>query len=142
MAITRGKSPSHSTDTTNVADLLERILDKGVVIAGDIKLKLLDIELLTIQLRLVVCSIEKAQEMGLDWWVNQPVGAIEAKAKAEADAAAAELEAKSLPANSTAQVQSLEARVRELEAMIEQQNQNQQPNPPIIQQPPKTHGDL
>lgn len=136
MAITRGKSPAHSTDTTNVADLLERILDKGVVIAGDIKLKLLDIELLTIQLRLVVCSIEKAQEMGLDWWVNQPVGAIEAKAKAEAEAV--EREAKALPATSSAQVQSLEARVRELEAMIEQQNQNQ----PLNQGPPKTHGDL
>lgn len=59
-----------SLGTTNVADLLERVLDKGVVIAGDVKVKLLDIELLTIQLRLVVCSVDKAKEMGLDWWAN------------------------------------------------------------------------
>jgi hypothetical protein len=52
---------------------LERILDKGIVIAGDIKISLVDIELLSIQLRLVVCSVEKAKEMGMDWWVNNPV---------------------------------------------------------------------
>lgn len=65
-------SPTHSTNSTNLADLLERILDKGVVIAGDIKIKLVDIELLSIQLRLVVCSVDKAKEMGMDWWVNNP----------------------------------------------------------------------
>ncbi|MEO0512549.1 MAG: gas vesicle protein [Planctomycetota bacterium] len=72
MAVVRN-SPAHSTDSTNVADLLERVLDKGVVIAGDIKVSLLDIELLTIQIRLVVCSIDKAKEMGMDWWANSPV---------------------------------------------------------------------
>jgi len=58
--------------TTNIADLLERVLDKGVVIAGDIKISLVDVELLTIQLRLVICSVDKAKEMGMDWWVNNP----------------------------------------------------------------------
>jgi len=72
MAVVRS-SPAHSTNSTNVADLLERVLDKGVVIAGDIKVSLLDIELLTIQIRLVVCSIDKAKEMGMDWWANSPV---------------------------------------------------------------------
>lgn len=72
MAVVRN-SPKHSTDSTNVADLLERVLDKGVVIAGDIKVSLLDIELLTVQIRLVVCSIDKAKEMGMDWWANSPV---------------------------------------------------------------------
>ena len=67
------KGPAHSVQITTVADLLERVLDKGVVIAGDVKIKLLDIELLTIQLRLVICSIDKAKEMGMDWWVNNPV---------------------------------------------------------------------
>jgi len=62
----------HSLETTNLADLLERILDKGIVIAGDIKISLVDIELLTIQLRLVICSVDKAKEMGMDWWVNNP----------------------------------------------------------------------
>ncbi|MEO0715561.1 MAG: gas vesicle protein GvpJ [Planctomycetota bacterium] len=72
MAVVRS-NPTHSTGSTNLADLLERILDKGVVIAGDVKVSLLDIELLTIQIRLVVCSIDKAQEMGMDWWANSPV---------------------------------------------------------------------
>jgi len=62
----------HSIQSTNLADLLERVLDKGIVIAGDIKIKLVDVELLTIQLRLVICSVEKAKEMGIDWWVNNP----------------------------------------------------------------------
>lgn len=57
-----------ATSSASVADILERVLDKGVVIAGDIRVKLVDIELLTIQIRLVVCSIDKAKEIGMDWW--------------------------------------------------------------------------
>jgi hypothetical protein len=56
----------------NLADLLERVLDKGIVIAGDIKIKLVDVELLTLQIRLVVCSVDKAGEMGMDWWAKTP----------------------------------------------------------------------
>ena len=70
MAIQR--AAQHSIASTNLADLLERILDKGIVIAGDIKISLVDVELLTIQLRLVICSVDKAREMGMDWWVNNP----------------------------------------------------------------------
>jgi hypothetical protein len=70
MAIQR--AAQHSIETSNLADILERVLDKGVVIAGDIRIKLVDIELLTIQLRLVICSVDKAKEMGMDWWVNNP----------------------------------------------------------------------
>ena len=65
--MTRQQIPS-STSSASVADILERVLDKGVVIAGDILVKLVDIELLTIQIRLVVCSIDKAKEIGMDWW--------------------------------------------------------------------------
>jgi Gas vesicle protein len=65
-------STRHSIQSTNLADLLERVLDKGIVIAGDIRVKLVDVELLTIQLRLVVCSVDKAKEIGLDWWANNP----------------------------------------------------------------------
>ena len=61
-----------SVGGTNLADLLERILDKGIVIAGDIRINLVDVELLTIQIRLVICSVDKAKEMGMDWWVNNP----------------------------------------------------------------------
>jgi hypothetical protein len=63
----------HSVDGTNLADLLERILDKGIVSAGDRRSNLVDVELLTIQIRLVICSVDKAKEMGMDWWVNNPV---------------------------------------------------------------------
>jgi hypothetical protein len=70
MAIQR--AAQHSIQTTNLADLLERVLDKGIVIAGDIRISLVDVELLTVQLRLVICSVDKAKEMGMDWWVNNP----------------------------------------------------------------------
>lgn len=72
MAIQRTPQQT-SIQTTNVVDLLERILDKGMVIAGDIRISLINVELLTIQLRLVICSVDKAKEMGMDWWVNNPV---------------------------------------------------------------------
>lgn len=65
-------SLTHATNSTNLADLLERVLDKGVVVAGDIKIKLVEIELLTIQIRLVICSVERALEMGMDWWRLDP----------------------------------------------------------------------
>lgn len=60
----------HSTDGRNLADVLERILDKGIVIAGDIKINLVEVELLTLQIRLVICSVDKAKEIGLDWWMH------------------------------------------------------------------------
>ncbi len=56
----------------NLGDILERVLDKGLVIAGDIQVNLLDIELLTIKLRLVVASLETAREDGINWWENDP----------------------------------------------------------------------
>ncbi|WP_097259240.1 gas vesicle protein [Streptomyces sp. Ag109_G2-15] len=58
--------------SANLADILERVLDKGIVIAGDIRINLLDIELLTIRLRLIVASVDKAREMGIDWWEHDP----------------------------------------------------------------------
>jgi Gas vesicle protein len=59
-------------DPTNLADLLERILDKGIVIAGDIAINLVDIELLTIKLRLLIASVDKAREIGINWWESDP----------------------------------------------------------------------
>ena len=58
--------PSHRS--TGLVDVLDRVLDKGLVIAGDIKVSLAEVELLTIRIRLLVCSLDKAQEIGLDWW--------------------------------------------------------------------------
>lgn len=57
-----------STQATNLADILERVLDKGVVIAGDIRIQLADVELLNIKIRLLISSVEKAKEIGISWW--------------------------------------------------------------------------
>ena len=64
----------------NLADILERVLDKGIVIAGDIQINLLDIELLTIKIRLLVASVDRAREMGINWWESDPQLSGEAKA--------------------------------------------------------------
>ena len=71
-ARSHGQLPGRPLPQTNLADILERVLDKGIVIAGDIQINLLDIELLTIKLRLLVASVERAQEMGINWWESDP----------------------------------------------------------------------
>jgi hypothetical protein len=91
--------PSHRA--TGLVDVLDRVLDKGLVIAGDIRVSLAEVELLTIRIRLLVCSLDKAQEIGLDWWRydrDLSPGA-ERRAVAEHDA--------------------LQAQVRELERRVE-----------------------
>ncbi|MEI6732446.1 MAG: gas vesicle protein GvpJ [Comamonadaceae bacterium] len=95
---TRPRSITHGTSSSTLADVLERILDKGLVIAGDVKIKLVDIELLTIQIRLLICSVDKAREMGIDWWSSSPY-----------------LNPKLAPA--TTQTDELNARIARLEAM-------------------------
>jgi len=64
--------PGRPSDQNNLADILERVLDKGIVIAGDIQINLLDIELLTIKLRLLIASVDRAREMGINWWESDP----------------------------------------------------------------------
>jgi hypothetical protein len=84
----------------NLADVLERVLDKGIVVVGDIQVRLLDIELLTIKIRLMVASVDRAREMGISWWENDPfVSGI-----AEADGGGGDLEQR---------VHELEQRLRE-----------------------------
>jgi hypothetical protein len=63
---------AHATEATNLADILERVLDKGIVIAGDIKIQLADIDLLNIKIRLLIASVDKAMEMGINWWQQDP----------------------------------------------------------------------
>ncbi|MEU3608640.1 gas vesicle protein [Streptomyces sp. NPDC035033] len=65
-------APYASGEPSSLADILERVLDKGIVIAGDIRINLLDLELLTIRIRLLVASVDKAKEMGIDWWEHDP----------------------------------------------------------------------
>lgn len=62
----------HSVQAVGLADILERILDKGVVIAGDVTICLVGVELLNIRLRLLIASVDKAMEMGIDWWKSDP----------------------------------------------------------------------
>ena len=64
-------SPVANRDAS-LADVLERVLDKGIVIAGDIRINLLNIELLTVRIRLLIASVDKAREMGIDWWEHDP----------------------------------------------------------------------
>lgn len=71
-------APAYGRATTRpqpatLADILERVLDKGIIIAGDIRVNLLEIELLTIKIRLLIASVDKAQEMGIDWWRHDPM---------------------------------------------------------------------
>ena len=96
---------THSVESATLADILERILDKGIVIAGDIKVKLCDIELLTIQIRLMIASVDKAREMGMDWWTRNP----------EFNAAAPSQQAGIAGPQSDGKVEALQERVAELE---------------------------
>ena len=61
-----------SGQPAQLTDVLERVLDKGIVVAGDIQINLLDIELLTVKIRLLIASADKAKEMGIDWWQSDP----------------------------------------------------------------------
>lgn len=63
--------PTHRR-STGLVDVLDRVLDKGLVVAGDIRVSLAEVELLTIRIRLLVCSIDKAEQIGLDWWRHDP----------------------------------------------------------------------
>jgi hypothetical protein len=71
-ATRRAEAAPRAGGPANLADILERVLDKGIVIAGDIQINLLDIELLTIKVRLLIASVERAQEMGINWWESDP----------------------------------------------------------------------
>jgi hypothetical protein len=80
---------ARATHGDSLADILERVLNTGLVIAGDIKIKLCDVELLSIQIRLLICSVEKAQELGITWWwQNVPQQQVPAPAPVPAMAAA------------------------------------------------------
>ena len=67
-----GLEMQSSVSSDGLADVLERILDKGVVIAGDVSISLVGIELLTIRLRLLIATVDKARELGIDWWEHDP----------------------------------------------------------------------
>ncbi|HJR39655.1 MAG TPA: gas vesicle protein [Nocardioidaceae bacterium] len=103
------RTPQRTGQPQQLADVLERVLDKGIVIVGDIQVRLLDIELLTIKIRLLVASVDRAREMGINWW--------------EGDAFVSSLEeqegngkGKALP--SSEETRELQQRVADLEARV------------------------
>ena len=98
--------------STNLGDILERVLDKGLVIAGDIQVNLLDIELLTIKLRLVIASLETAKAVGIDWWESDPWLTSKARSP-EVDSSRVELELENRQLRE--RLAALEARAEELE---------------------------
>ena len=102
--ITQQRALTHSVNSSTLADVLERVLDKGIVIAGDIKIKLVDIELLTIQIRLMIASVDKAKEMGIDWWTNNPSYSPQAKL-----------------GDGQSEVAELKKRIEQMEARLEQE---------------------
>ena len=101
-------SPGASAPRDSLIDVLDRVLDKGVVIAGDIKINLLDIELLTIKIRLLIASADKAKEMGIDWWAHDPQ--LSSKAHKEQNRLDADKENKAL----RERVEKLEAQLKAL----------------------------
>jgi hypothetical protein len=94
-----------------LVDILDRILDKGLVVAGDIKINLANVELLTIRIRLLVCSIDKAEEIGMNWWRSDPNYA-------------------ALPSSAGAEVAALSAKLDALASKLEQIEQKQITAPP------------
>lgn len=111
MTPTGARSPRQGS--SSLADLLERVLDKGVVIAGDIVVDILDIELLTLKVRLLVASLDTAEQLGIDWWKSDPFLSSHAQQRRqEGDGTSrAELEARN---------HELEDRVSRLEHLLEQ----------------------
>jgi hypothetical protein len=95
---------------SNLADILERVLDKGIVIAGDIQLNLLDIELITIKIRLLIASVDRAREMGINWWESDPTLAVEPREEKVSFRAEIERDGDR---------EELEARIDRLERMLE-----------------------
>src|SRR5438874_2015801 len=103
----------HPSGPSNLADILERVLDKGIVIAGDIQLNLLDIELITIKIRLLVASVDRAREMGINWWESDPTLSMEPRQEKVEFRAEIERDDDGT---------SLEARIERLERMLESGN--------------------
>ena len=103
----------------NLADVLERVLDKGLVVAGDIRINLLDIELLTIKLRLLVASADKAAEMGITWWRDDPF--LSGREREDGD-------------------RDLEARLARLEARLGELPAGEEEAPPAAREAPRSRG--
>lgn len=108
----------HAVHGDSIADILERVLDKGVVVAGDVSVGLVGIELLTIKLRLVVCSVDKARELGIDWWQHDPYLSSQAGGAQVLPRPMASTPAPAVEARETTDLAALEQRLALLESRI------------------------
>lgn len=118
----RSRSIRRNSSSDTLADILERVLETGIVIAGDIRVNLNDVELLTIQIRLIICSVDKAEQMGMDWWKSASYLSSGAGTKdaASLSGAQASEEAEEAERRSTAQVlASLDKRLARLEKRLD-----------------------
>lgn len=97
----------HATEATTLVDVLERLLDKGIVIAGDIRIKLVDVELLTINIRLLIASVDRAKEMGINWWEGNPFLSSLARDRAE----------QQIMERKDAEIEALTRRIEQLEGL-------------------------
>ncbi len=102
-----GRSAASPGPSTSIIDILDRVLDKGLVVAGDISISLANVELLTIRIRLLVCSIDKAEQIGLNWW-RYDRNLVSPGSQASVDG------------SSGSDVQKLEARIADLERTLKQ----------------------
>ena len=101
---TRTRGIVHTTSAESLPDVLERVLDKGIVIAGDVRISIVDIELLTINIRLLVASVDRAKEMGINWWEGNPFLSSLARERAE----------KRLLEEKDAEIEALKERIEQL----------------------------
>jgi hypothetical protein len=107
----RGTGP---TPTTSIIDILDRVLDKGLVVAGDISISLANVELLTIRIRLLVCSIDKAEQIGLNWW------RYDRRLVEPGPGSGSEIGGSGPSGASSSEVQRLESRIADLERTLKQ----------------------
>lgn len=105
-----GRGPTSPAPSTSIIDILDRVLDKGLVVAGDISVSLANVELLTIRIRLLVCSIDKAEQIGLNWW-RYDRNLVSGGASADGTPALA------------SEVQRLESRIVDLESALKRASQ-------------------
>jgi hypothetical protein len=100
---------------SGLVDVLDRILDKGLVVAGDVKVTLADVELLTIRIRLIICSVDKAEKVGLDWWRSDPYFSSAGRRPAPLEGA----QTAGLQAPADSETKRLEAKMQEIDAKLE-----------------------
>jgi hypothetical protein len=121
--------------SASLVDLLDRILDKGLVVAGDIKVSLADVELLTVRIRLIICSVDKAEQIGMDWWRSDPYFSSYAAARTQLGTVVAPAQIGLTAPAAAEDARRLEARIQDidqkLKALLKQASPTTPHSPPL-----------